>query len=289
MITGTTKLLGFFADPSSHSNSPLMYNTAFEKLGLDMRYLAFTVGKESIGDAVNAMRTLDMVGANVSMPNKTEVIKYLDDISEEARLCGAVNTIVNRNGHLTGYNTDIYGAMKALKEIGAEIKGKDFMLFGLGGAGKAILTGLGMEGANKVSLFLRREPNKDETEFVEKIENATGCKVEFFNFTSMIGKLGMTFRPGQVEALINATNVGMGKLEGQSLVPDNCTLPAALKVMDIIYHPEETELMKQVKEAGCKGVCNGLSMLIYQGEAAFKLYTGLDMPVDDVRRAIMSL
>ena len=113
-ISGHTGLLGFFADPAAHSKSPFMYNTAFQKLGMDYVYLAFQIDQTSLADAIRSMRTLQMRGANVSMPNKTAVIQYLDDISTEARLCNAVNTIVNENGRLIGYNTDGTGAMLAL-------------------------------------------------------------------------------------------------------------------------------------------------------------------------------
>lgn len=284
MITGKTRLLGFFADPHSHSNSPVMYNTSFEKLGLDMRYLAFKIDQDTIGDAVKAMRTLDMVGANVSMPNKGAVMPYLDEISKEAKLCGAVNTIVNKDGFLTGYNTDIYGAVKALEEIGVEISGNEFVLFGLGGAGKAILTGLSMNGARKVSVFLRKPNFGGLAEFVGTLEKETGCEFESCLFEE-VDKLEK--RLEKAEALINATNVGMGKLEGKTLLPEEIKLSRDLKVMDIIYHPEETELLLQAKKAGCTGVCNGLAMLIYQGEAAFELYTGCKMPIDEVKKAIL--
>ena len=167
-ITGHTHLLGFFADPAAHSKSPAMYNACFGALGIDAAYLAFRCGKEGIGSAMEAMRTLGMIGANISMPNKRAVMDYLDEISQEAALAEAVNTVVNREGKLTGYNTDIGGAHRAIEEL-HPIRGSRAVLLGLGGAGKAILIALAQAEAAHVSVFIRSGRAKEHVLFADKV------------------------------------------------------------------------------------------------------------------------
>lgn len=281
-ITGHTRLLGFFADPASHSKSPVMYNSAFEYLNLDMVYLAFRTEKKDIGRAVEAMRTLNMAGANISMPNKAAVMEYLDEISSEAKLAGAVNTVVNQDGRLTGYNTDIYGAMKALKVMGAEPEGKNIVLLGAGGAGSAVMAGLAFEKAGRLSVFVREKSMDKHSEYCNRILTETGLDIQLLPIED---ERLLAERICGSQILINATNVGMGSLVRESLIKDSSCLHSQLYVMDAIYSPSETELLKQSKRAGVKGFCNGMNMLLYQGEKAFKLYTGLDMPLDVVRTA----
>lgn len=280
-ISGHTGLLGFFADPASHSRSPLMYNTAFEKLGLDYVYLAFQINQESLPDAIRAMRTLHMKGANISMPNKTAVMKYLDDISTEARLCGAVNTIVNENGYLTGYNTDGKGAMLALSSKGISVSGKHLVILGAGGAGTAIITQAALDGASEISVFIRKKSFEKSETFLNRIQKETGCQITLLDIedhTLLKAQLD------RADILINATSIGMAPSENSSPIPEPEFLNRHLFVMDIIYCPEETLLLKYAKNQGLN-YCNGLGMLLYQGVAAFSLYIGQDLPVDDVKKA----
>ena len=273
-ISGHTGLLGFFADPAAHSKSPFMYNTAFQKLGMDYVYLAFQIDQTSLADAIRSMRTLQMRGANVSMPNKTAVIQYLDDISTEARLCNAVNTIVNENGRLIGYNTDGTGAMLALSHAGVSIQGKHLIILGAGGAGTAIITQAALDGASKISVFVRKQSFWKSEDFLEKIRKKTGCRIALLNLEDPdLLKAELV----HADILINATSIGMEPN------PDSCAV-SGLFVMDIIYSPEETTLLRYAKTAGLS-CCNGLGMLLYQGAAAFRLYTGEELPVEDVRRA----
>lgn len=280
-ISGHTGLLGFFADPAAHSKSPLMYNTAFEKLGLDYVYLAFQINQNTIADAICAIRTLHMRGANISMPNKHTVMQYLDEISTEARLCGAVNTIVNENGHLTGYNTDGKGAMLALSNSGVSISGKHLVILGAGGAGSAIITQAALDGAAEISVFVRKKSFWKSEEFLKKIQEETGCRISLLDIGDH-KKLKDILECADI--LINATSVGMGSDTDGCPVPGPEYLSSNLFVMDIIYSPEETKLLKLAKENGLS-CCNGLGMLLYQGVAAFRLYTDQDLPVDDVKKA----
>lgn len=281
-ISGHTKLAGFLGHPSKHSLSPAMHNAAYQALGIDMAYLAFDVDQDAIGDAIQAVRTLQMVGVNVSMPNKTAVMDHLDRISEEAKLAGAVNTVVNQNGLLTGYNTDLTGAMAALREAGVGPAGKRVMVFGAGGAGTAILAGFTQAGAAQIKVGVRGTSLEKYGPWVETLRQTTGADLEIFPLEdtgTLQDYLNIT------DILVNATNVGMGPLEGQSILPDASYLPASLAVMDVIYQPAETELLKQAKAAGCAIAINGKAMLLHQGADAFRLMTGQEMPLDVVRKA----
>ena len=280
-ISGHTGLLGFFADPAAHSKSPFMYNTAFQKLGMDYVYLAFQIDQTSLADAIRSMRTLQMRGANVSMPNKTAVIQYLDDISTEARLCNAVNTIVNENGRLIGYNTDGIGAMLALSHAGVSNQEKNLIILGAGGAGTAIITQAALDGASKISVFVRKQSFWKSEDFLEKIRKKTGCRIALLNLEDPdLLKAELV----HADILINATSIGMEPNPDSCAVSGPKDLGDHLFVMDIIYSPEETTLLRYAKTAGLS-CCNGLSMLLYQGAAAFRLYTGEELPVEDVRRA----
>ena len=249
-ISGHTGLLGFFADPASHSRSPLMYNTAFEKLGMDYVYLAFQIDRTTLPDAIQSMRTFRMRGANVSMPNKTAVMQYLDEISTEARLCGAVNTIVNDDGHLTGYNT-------------------------------AIITQAALDGVSEISVFVRKSSFWKSEAFLEKIQKETGCQISLLDIGDPDAlKQELT----RADILINATSIGMEPDTNACPVPGPEFLNERLFVMDIIYSPEETTLLRYAKEKGLP-CCNGLGMLLYQGAAAFRLYTGEELPIEDVKKA----
>ena len=280
-ISGHTGLLGFFADPASHSRSPLMYNTAFEKLGLDYVYLAFQIDQTTLPDAVQSMRTLRMRGANVSMPNKTAVMQYLDEISTEARLCCAVNTIVNDSGHLTGYNTDGIGAMLALSEAGVSVSGKHLVILGAGGAGTAIITQAALAGVSEFSVFVRKSSFWKSEAFLEKIRKETGCQISLLD----IGDPAVLKQElVRADILINATSIGMEPNTDACPIPGPEFLNEGLFVMDIIYSPEETTLLRYAKEKRLP-CCNGLGMLLYQGAAAFHLYTGKELPIEDVKKA----
>ncbi|MBO4235393.1 MAG: shikimate dehydrogenase [Firmicutes bacterium] len=293
-ITATTKLLGLFADPAEHSKSPKIFNAIFDKYGMDYAYLAFRVPKGEIGTAAAAIRVIGMKGANISMPHKEAIIPYLDEISDEARFCGAVNTVVNDNGMLKGYNTDIYGAVKAVESLDVKIDGSKVAILGLGGAGKAVLTGVLGRNPREIRVFVRgidalKEGKANEAfrapeakAFVEKAKEETAASIYLFDL-----KKTDDLRDGlsDIDILINATGVGMGKYEGESLIPDSSFLNNKPAVLDVIYAPEKTRLLEQAEEAGCR-FSNGLSMLAYQGEIAFKLMLGREITINDVREAI---
>lgn len=275
-ITGHTELIGLMAYPIRHSSSPAMQNEAFAKLGYDYAYLAFEVDNDSLEDAITGMRALKMRGSNVSMPNKTVVGQYLDELSPAAKLCGAVNTIVNDNGHLTGHITDGIGFMAALKDNQIDVIGKKMTIAGAGGAATAVEIQAALDGVAELSVFNRNdefwERAKDN---VRKINEHTNCKATLYPLEDL-DRLKEEISDSFLFA--NATGVGMKPLEGQTYIPDVSFLRPDLIVVDIVYAPRETALLKLAKEAGCQTM-NGLGMMLFQGSAAFELWTGEPMPI----------
>ncbi|WP_411680824.1 shikimate dehydrogenase [Clostridium thailandense] len=282
-ITGHTELIGLIAYPIRHSSSPAMHNEAFAKLGLDYAYLAFEVGNEELEDTIKGFRAMKVRGSNVSMPNKTVVHKYLDNLSEAAQLCGAVNTIVNDNGVLTGHITDGIGYMQALKDAGINVIGKKITIVGAGGAATAIQVQAALDGVKEISIFNRKDDFYARAEkTVKDINEKTNCKATLYDLADL-DRLKEEIKDSYV--FTNATGMGMKPLEGQTYIPDTSFLRSDLIVVDIVYSPRETALLKMAKEVGCKAM-NGLGMMLFQGAAAFKLWTGQDMPIEHMKEVL---
>ena len=282
-ITGHTELIGLMAYPIRHSSSPAMHNAAFAKLGLDYAYLAFEVDNDSLEGAVQGIRSLKLVGSNVSMPNKTVVHKYLDKLSPAAEMCGAVNTIVNEDGVLTGHITDGTGYMMSLKDNGVDVIGKKMTIVGAGGAATAIEIQAALDGVAEISIFNRKDEfwaNAEET--VRKINEKTNCKAQLFDLADL-DKLKEEIASSYL--FTNATGIGMKPLEGKTYIPDKSFLRPDLIVSDVVYYPRETELLRMAKEVGCKTM-NGLGMMLFQGAAAFKMWTGEDMPIEYMKEKL---
>ena len=282
-ITGHTELIGLIAYPIRHTSSPTMHNAAFAKLGLDYAYLAFEVDNNSLEGAVQGIRSLQLKGSNVSMPNKTVVHKYLDKISPAAEMCGAVNTIVNEDGVLTGHITDGTGYMMSLKDNGVDVIGKKMTIVGAGGAATAIEIQAALDGGAELSIFNRKDDfwaNAEET--VRKINEKTNCKASLYDLDDL-DKLKEEIATSYL--FTNATGMGMKPLEGKTYIPDKSFLRPDLIVSDVVYFPRETELLRMAKEVGCKTM-NGLGMMLFQGAAAFKLWTGEDMPIEYMKEML---
>ena len=282
-ITGHTELIGLIAYPIRHTSSPTMHNAAFAKLGLDYAYLAFEVDNNSLEGAVQGIRSLQLKGSNVSMPNKTVVHKYLDKISPAAEMCGAVNTIVNEDGVLTGHITDGTGYMMSLKDNGVDVIGKKMTIVGAGGAATAIEIQAALDGVAELSIFNRKDDfwaNAEET--VRKINEKTNCKASLYDLDDL-DKLKEEIATSYL--FTNATGMGMKPLEGKTYIPDKSFLRPDLIVSDVVYFPRETELLRMAQEVGCKTM-NGLGMMLFQGAAAFKLWTGEDMPIEYMKEML---
>ncbi|HAX72524.1 MAG TPA: shikimate dehydrogenase [Firmicutes bacterium] len=282
-ITGHTELIGLIATPIRHSSSPAMHNEAFAKLGLDFAYLAFEVGTEQLEDTIKGFRAMNVRGSNVSMPNKTVVHKYLDGLSEAAALCGAVNTIVNDNGVLTGHITDGVGYMMGLKDAGVDVIGKKMTIVGAGGAATAIQIQAALDGVAELAIFNRKDDFWARAEqTVKDINEKTNCKATLYDLADLET---LKEQIASSYILTNATGMGMKPLEGQTYIPDASYLRADLIVSDIVYSPKETALLKMAKEVGCQ-TFNGLGMMLFQGAAAFKLWTGQDMPIEYMKEKL---
>lgn len=283
-ITGSTGLLGLIGSPVSHSGSPAMYNYSFQELGLDYAYLAFDVPVSEVKNVIQAIRTFHMRGCNVTMPCKTEVVQYMDELSPAAQIIGAVNTIVNEDGRLVGHITDGTGFVDNLKDQGTQVKGKKLTIAGGGGAATAVQVQCALDGAREISIFNRKDAFFGRTvETAEKIKKACpNCVVNVYDIED---QEKMKEEMADSDIFVNATIVGMKPMENESVVKDISAFHKDLVVCDVVYNPRETKLLKEAKEKGCKCI-GGEGMLLWQGVAAFKLYTGKDMPVEGVKRIL---
>lgn len=273
-IDGYTRLAAVVANPIKHSISPFIHNQAFEATHTNGVYVAWEVEATDLAETVANIRRYQMFGINLSMPYKERVISYLDQLSEEARLIGAVNTVVNREGTLIGYNTDGKGFFKSLPSF--KISGKKMVLLGAGGAAKAILAQAILDGVSQVSVFVRSASIEKTRPYLEKLQNETGFKVDLFALEDVSE---LQARIIDSDLLVNATSVGM---DGVSLpISASVVLPEKLLVADVIYQPFETPFLNWARNQGNHAV-NGLGMLLYQAAEAFQLWTGKEMPTDQI-------
>ncbi|MEM2816303.1 MAG: shikimate dehydrogenase [Candidatus Bathyarchaeia archaeon] len=279
MISGSTKVFCVIGDPIEHSLSPIMHNAAFKHLGLNAVYVAFNVKRENLEGAVKGVRSLGIAGVNVTMPHKTAIISHLDEVDQEARFVEAVNTVLNIEGRLVGFNTDGVGALRALKENGLDPKGKKILLLGAGGAGKAIAFQLARE-AEELRI-LNRNGYKAK-QLADKLEKTFHKKIlgEHLSQTTLNEWIK------DADVLINATSIGMHPKDNQTPV-DRGLLRPELTVMDIVYNPLETKLLREAKSLGAK-VVYGVEMLIFQGAASFEIWWKRPAPVDVMREAVMN-
>ena len=277
-IDGYTRLAAVVANPIKHSISPFIHNSAFEATGINGVYLALEVEVSDLAETVANIRRYQMFGINLSMPYKEEVIPYLDELSDEVRLIGAVNTVVNQNGNLIGYNTDGKGFFKSLPSF--TILGKKMTLLGAGGAAKAVLAQAILDGVSQVSVFVRSTSMEKTKAYLETLQSETGFRVDLY---ALEEHSALQEKIADADLLVNATSVGMdGK---SSPVPENLLLPENLLVADIIYQPFETPFLQWAKSQGNVAL-NGLGMLLYQAAEAFKLWTGKEMPTDEIWQSL---
>jgi len=278
-ISGKTRVCGIIGDPVEHTLSPVMHNAAFEELNLDFVYVAFRVRREELREAIIGARSLDVQGLNVTMPHKNAVMRYLDEVDSTARSIGAVNTILNDEGRLEGYNTDGIGALKALTENGITPNGKKLLLLGAGGAGKAIA----FHAAQKVEelIILNRTPQKAK-KLAEVLRKEFNKRIDGSELSTEIIEEELK----DTDILVNATYVGMHPNIDQSLVSPSLLRPD-LCVMDIVYNPLETKLAKDAKAVGAK-VVSGIEMLVYQGAASFEIWTNHPAPVKVMKQTVLN-
>lgn len=285
-ISGHTQMLCLIGSPVGHSGSPAMYNYTFQKLGIDCAYLAFDIKEEETEAAVKALRLLNVKGFNITMPCKTAVLKCCDELSKAAELIGAVNTVVNNNGRLIGHNTDGLGWVRNCRENGFEIKGKKMTIVGSGGAATAIEITCALEGIREMSIFAMKDAffaNAEAT--VEKIRaNVPDCKVNLYDLAD---KERFYAEIADSDIFTNATRVGMKPMDDQSLIDDMSAFRKDLVVSDVVYNPRTTKLLADARAAGCKTI-PGIGMLLWQGVEAFHLYTGKEMPAQEIMEKYFS-
>jgi shikimate dehydrogenase len=265
MIEPQLEIFAIFGNPVAHSLSPAMHNAAFGEMNIHGRYIPFCV--ENIEDAVRGIRGLNIRGVSVTIPFKQTVMEYLDEIDDEALKIGAVNTIVNRGGRLTGHNTDWHGITLTLREAMA-IEGKTFVILGAGGTARAALFGIMREGGSPVIVNRTREKG-------EQLGKEWGCP---FYTLEEAGKI-------TADCLINTTSVGMAPDSDRSPIPREF-LAGYRCVMDVIYNPLKTKLLLDAEDTGCT-VLSGLDMLVHQGAEQLKLWTGREPPRDLMREIVL--
>jgi len=275
-ITGKTKVCGIIGDPIEHSMSPVMHNAAFKALGLDYVYLPFHVQRGELPGAIAGIRALNVVGLNVTIPHKEAVIPLLDRLEPLAEKMGAVNTIVNEGGLLTGHNTDAPGFMQALRSKGIDPEGKSILILGAGGASKGISFILAEAGASLV--ILNRTVTRAE-ELASQIAQYYHRRPEALTLSEENLARGLD----GADVLVNTTSVGMVPDVNQTPVPASL-LNHNLVVCDIVYNPLETRLLKEAKAAGARTI-DGLDMLVWQGALAFEKWTGRKAPFEVMKQA----
>jgi shikimate dehydrogenase len=279
-ISGKTKICGIIGDPIEHTMSPVMHNAAFKNKGVDYVYLPFRVKKEELGKAIEGMRALNIRGLNVTIPHKVAVIQFLDKLDHLADKIGAINTIVNNDGVLKGYNTDATGFLRALRERGIEPKGKSVVILGAGGASRAISFILAERGSSLV--ILNRTWNKAKicTDRISEIfqREATALKLNRENLAAALSK---------ADILVNATSVGMSPNIDETPVTSDLLRPN-LVVYDIVNNPIKTRLQREAEVVGAT-VISGLDMLVWQGALAFEKWTGLKAPIRVMREKVIKV
>lgn len=269
-IDGYTRLAAVVAHPIKHSISPFIHNKTFELTGVNGVYVAWDIPIQDLEETVQNIRRYDMFGINLSMPYKEAVLPYLDELTPVAKLVGAVNTVINQDGRLIGHSTDGQGFFRSLTNF--DIKGRQLLILGAGGAAKAIISQAVLDGVDKVAVYVRQQS-------MDKARQSLAALGQSVSVYDLADRDHLEDHLLSADLLVNATSVGMdGK---SSPLPADLVLPQELLVADIIYQPFETPLLTWAKGQGCQTV-NGLGMLLYQAAEAYELWTGVTMPTDSI-------
>lgn len=284
-ITGHTRLCCLLGTPVTHSISPMMHNEAFRMLGLDFVYLCFDTKHADLKTMVQTLREMNVLGFNLTMPDKERILPYLDELSPAAAMIGAVNTVKNENGQLIGHNTDGIGFMQSVKDTGYDIRSGDMTLLGAGGAASSIAVQAALDGVPALHIINRKGRSwNNAIRLATLINERTGCRVDVIDFADGAAVKNAVRKSS---LLANATSIGMTPDTDASPIADTSCFHSGLLVSDIIYNPRFTKLMLDAKAAGCQ-TANGLYMLLYQGAAAFRIWTGCEMPIDAIREKYFS-
>jgi shikimate dehydrogenase len=277
-INGKTRVCGIIGDPIEHTISPVMQNAAFQAKGLNFVYVPFRVKRDELGKAIQGMRSLNIRGFNVTLPHKVSVIPFLDKIDSLAKEIGAVNTIVNNDGVLTGYNTDALGFLNVMLAERLNPADKKFAILGAGGAARSIAFSLAEKGATLS--ILNRHPDSAK-DLSGRIYASLGKSVEALELNEKNLKVTLE----KTDILVNTTSLGMVPKVDDSPVPMSLIKPGLI-VFDIIYNPLKTRLLRDAQKRGAR-VITGIEMLVWQGAAAFELWTGENSPLEIMRLAAL--
>lgn len=273
--------MGLIGTPVGHSGSPAMYNYCFEKMGLDYAYLAFDIDIPQVEEMLKAAKLLKMKAINVTMPCKQAVLPFMDELSESARLIGACNLIILDGDKMKGYNTDGVGFVENLRVHGVEVKDKNITIVGAGGAGVAVMVQCALEGAKSITVFNHKSPffARGEEKAALIREAVLGCAIEVHDLDDTPYYYETISR---TDIFINASKAGMAPKEDTTVIEDTSVFREELVVADVVYNPRETRLMREAKAGGCKKVIGGVGMLTRQGAENYRLFTGMEMPVEEV-------
>jgi len=279
VISSKTRLCCLIGHPVDKSLSPIMHNEAFRAKGLDYVYLAFDVDDLYLKEAVEGLRALKVKGFNVTMPYKVAILNLLDKINEDASLVGAVNTVVNDKDKLIGYNTDVDGIISALESKVNSLKGLKALLIGAGGAARACIVALVSKGCNEIIIMNRTFDNaKQMAEDLSK-KLSMNYNLEKLNIDSLKKAIS------SVDIIINTTPIGTYPNLDESVIPQEL-IRKDLIVFDVVYNPKKTKLIRDAEKMGARTI-PGYEMFIGQGASSFKLWTGIDAPIDIMRRAVL--
>lgn len=286
-ISGKTHLVSMIGSPVSHSVSPATHSLAYKKLGIDAVFLVFDIGNEDLPAVMSAFRAMDgWDSTTVTMPCKQAIIPFLDDLSPEAKLSGAVNVVKKEiDGRIVGYNADGAGFMNNLINHHVKIAGSTMTLLGPGGAGSAILAQAALDGVARIDAFARKGGSSYTEAFAlkERIEQATSCKVNIYPFEDE-AQLKRSIEESDI--LANCTNVGMGNGNTNTPIPSSLIKPGMI-VAEVINTPRETQLLKEAKELGCR-TFGGLGMNDQQAVVADKIRFDIEIPIEEIRAELSS-
>ncbi len=273
-----TKLLGLIGHPVDHSMSPTFHNRVYSLINLNAVYIAFDVKDDNhLKMALDGIKGLNILGMNVTIPYKEKVIPYLEQLSEEAAIIGAVNVIKNDDGRLVGYNSDAMGFASSLKARGISVYDKDVLMLGAGGAAKAIAVALAMDGAHRIRIANR------------SLERAQALAYLISNSFPhvQIQTLDITERKltDEADIIINATSVGMWPNHQAMPISPGQRFSKEQIIIDIIYNPETTIFLKEAQRWGCKTI-NGMEMLIYQALESIRIWTGIKVEYSQIKESL---
>jgi shikimate dehydrogenase len=281
-IKATSQVLGVIGDPIAHSFSPDMHNAVIDALGMDLCYVAFHVQPNRVGEAVNGLRGFDILGLNVTIPHKLAVMEHVDQISEEALAVGAVNTIHNEDGNLTGYNTDVYGVTTAIERVaGVTTFPESCVVLGAGGASRAVTYALGKRDEVKRVTILNRTVERAESLAID-MSKITGKEIVPSGLDAGAEKKAFD----AAGLIVNTTSLGMHPHPEASPLISDAAIRPDLVLYDTVFNPLETTLMRQFKAKGAPAF-GGLDMLVFQGARSFEIWTGTEPPTDVMKQAVV--